>query len=111
MPRLGSFRESLALQRNAEATSTGTGRRTPAWSTYATVAAEYIQPTFRSMGESFAQDAVVAKALPMFRLRYRTDVRAKDRVLWRGQTLQIHGVVVVMKVGNRYLELVTGQQQ
>ena len=104
------MRESLALQSNTEVTSTGTGFRTAGWGTYATVAGEYLPPTMDGT-ESLAQGAVVAQLGPRFRIRYRTDVVPKHRVVWRGQTLQIHGVVPVMKVGNRFLELQTGLLQ
>lgn len=107
--RIGSMRESLQLQSNAEQTSTGTGRRTPNWTVYATVAGEYLQPA--SGSESFQQSAVVAELGPKFRIRYRTDVEPKHRLIWRGQTLQIHAVIPVMSVGNRFLELQTGLTQ
>jgi SPP1 family predicted phage head-tail adaptor len=84
--RLGSMRESLQLQSNAEQTSTG-GRRTSAWTTYATVPGEYVEPAGGT--EQFQQSAVVAELGPRFRIRYRTDVRAKHQVLWKGLTLQI----------------------
>lgn len=110
MARIGPMRESLVLQSNAETTSTGTGRRTPNWTTYATVPGEYIQPTGGT--EQLQQSAVVAELGPRFRIRYRTDVQAKHRVLWKGQTLQLLGPPIpVVKVGNRFLELQTGLMQ
>jgi SPP1 family predicted phage head-tail adaptor len=110
MSRIGNMRESLALQSNAETTSTGTGFRTAAWTTYATVAGEYQQPTSGTEGNQ--QVAVVAQLGMTFRIRYRSDVFAKHRVLWRGQTLQILAPPIpVMKVGNRFLELQCGLAQ
>ena len=107
MPRIGPMRESLTLQSNAEQTSTGTGRRTANWTTYATVPGEYLQPPGGT--EQFQQAAVVAELGPRFRIRYRTDVQAKHRVLWRGRTLQILAPPIpVMKTGNRFLELLCG---
>ncbi len=109
-PRLGAMRESLQLQSNTETTSTGTGFRTAGWTTYATVPGEYLQPG--SGTEQWQQGAVVAELGPRFRIRYRTDVRAKHRVLWRGQTLSILAPPIpVMRVGNRFLELQCGAQQ
>ena len=109
-PRIGSMREVLALQSNAEQTSTGTGRRTANWTTYATVMGEYLEP--RHGTEQFQQGAVVAELGPRFRIRYREDVFAKHRVLWRGQTLQILAPPIpVMRVGNRFLELQLGLTQ
>jgi SPP1 family predicted phage head-tail adaptor len=108
--RIGSMREVLTLQSNIEQTSSGTGRRTPNWQTYATVPAEYLQPSGGT--EQFAQTAVVAELGPRFRIRYRDDVRAKHRALWRGQTLQILAPPVpVTTVGNRFLLLQTGLTQ
>lgn len=107
--RIGPMRESLALQSNAQQTSTGTGRRTDSWSTYATVAGEYLQPSGGT--EQLQQAAVVAELGPRFRIRYRTDVVPKHRLTWRGQTLQIHAVIPDMHVGNRFLILQTGLTQ
>jgi SPP1 family predicted phage head-tail adaptor len=106
---LGQMRESLALQSNAEVTSTGTGFRTASWGTYATVAGEYLQPS--GGGENWQQAAVVAQLGPRFRIRYRIDVRPKHRLLWRGDTVEIVAVIPVMKVGNRFLELQCGVTQ
>lgn len=107
--RIGSMRESLALQSNAQTTSTGTGRRTDVWSTYATVPGEYIAPPGGT--EQQQQAAVVAELGPRFRIRYRSDVVPKHRLTWRGQTLQIHAVIPVVHVGNRFLELQCGLTQ
>lgn len=109
VPRLGAMRESLALQSNAETTSTGTGRRTATWTTYATVAGEYLRP--QDGTEQLQQAAVVAQLGPRFRIRYRTDVVPKHRLIWRGRTVEIHAVIPVMKVGNRFLEIQTGLTQ
>lgn len=107
--RIGAMRESLTLQRNDEVTSTGTGRRTADWNTYATVAGEYLPPA--GGRESFQQTAVVAELTPRFRIRYRDDVVPTHRLLWRGQTLQIHAVIPTMGVGNRFLEIHAGLTQ
>lgn len=107
--RLGAMRESLALQRNDEVTSTGTGRRTRDWETYATVAGEYLEPAGGT--EQQQRAAVVAELLPSFRIRYRIDVKPKHQLLWRGQTLQITAVIAEMKTGNRWLLLRTGLTQ
>lgn len=110
MRRIGPMRESLTLQVNTEMTSTGTGFKTANWATYATVPAEYLQPDQGT--EGWKQASVVAELGPRFSIRYREDVRAKHRVLWRGQTLQILAPPTpVMKVGNRFLELQTGLTQ
>lgn len=107
--RIGSMRESLQLQSDTVTTSTGTGYRTDGWATYATVAGEYLQPTGGS--EQWQQGAVVAQLGPAFRIRYRTDVVPKHRLLWRGQTLQIAAVIPVMHVGNRFVILQCGMTQ
>lgn len=110
MSRIGPMRETLQLQSNAEVTSSGTGRRTANWSTYATVPGEYLQPPGGT--KQFQQSAVVAEVPPTFRIRYRTDVQAKHRVIWRGQTLQILAPpILVMKTGNRFLDLHCGATQ
>jgi SPP1 family predicted phage head-tail adaptor len=103
------MRESLQLQSDTETTSTGPGYRTAGWATYATVPGEYLEPA--DGAEQWQQGAVVAHLGPRFRIRYRTDVRPKHRVLWNAQTLQIEAVVPVQHVGNRFLELRCGVTQ
>lgn len=107
--RLGKMRESLALQRNTETTSTGTGFRTASWATYATVAGEYLEPA--GGHESWQQNAVVAQLPPRFRIRYRTDVLPKHRLVWKGLTLEIAAVIPETSVGNRFLILQCGLMQ
>jgi SPP1 family predicted phage head-tail adaptor len=109
MARIGAMREALTLQSNTLQTSTGTGFSSDGWATFATVPGEYLQPD--SGRESWQQSAVVAELGPTFRIRHRTDVEPKQRVLWKGQTLQIHAVIPVMRVGQRFLLLETGLTQ
>jgi len=107
--RIGSMRETLALQSNTITTSTGTGFQSDGWSTYATVKGEHLPPA--SGRESWQQSAVVAELGPTFRIRYRTDVRPKHQILWNGVTLQIAAVIPVVNVGNRFLLLQCGRTQ
>jgi len=104
--RIGAMRESLAIQTVTETTSTGTGFRTGAASTVLTIPAEYLQPA--GGREAWEQSAVVAELGPRFRVRYRTDIEPKQKATWRGRTLQIHAVIPVMTVGNRFLILECG---
>ena len=104
--RIGSLRESLALQRDTVTTSTGTGFSTGSWTTYATVPGEYVQPA--GGRESFEGAAVTAELPITFRIRDRSDVVPKHRLIWNGQTLEIHAVIPVMTVGRRFLLLQTG---
>jgi head-tail adaptor len=107
--RIGSMRESLALQRNTVATSTGTGFSTDGWATYATVPGEYVQP---SVGREAWEGAAVTAELPTrFRIRDRSDVEPKHRLLWKGATYEIHAVIPVMTVGRRFLFLDCGVTQ
>ena len=109
-PRIGAMRESLALQSNAETTSTGTGYTSGAnWSTYATVAAEYLAPA--SGREAWEGSAVTAELGPTFRIRDRSDVVPKHRAIWNGVTLEIHAVIAQIHVGRRFLLLQTGYTQ
>lgn len=107
--RIGAMRESLTLQSNTEVTSTGTGFKTAGWAPYATVAGEYLEP--ESGREAWQQGAVVAHQGPTFRIRYRDDVVPKHRLIWKGRTLQIHAVRLVMRVGDRFLFLDCGFTQ
>lgn len=101
--RVGKMRETLALQRNTLATDTGTGFKSAGWATYATVAGEYLEPP--TGAEAWEGAAVTAELPAAFRIRYRTDVVPKDRVVWKGQTLEIRAVIPVVHVGDRFLRL------
>jgi head-tail adaptor len=103
------MRQSLTLQRNTEVTSTGTGFRSASWATYARVAGEYLEPA--GGHESWQQGAVVAQQPPRFRIRYRTDVVPKHRLVWNGQTLEIAAVITETAVGNRFTILLCGLAQ
>ena len=108
--RIGAMREVLTLQSNSQQTSTGTGRRTDSWTTYASVAAEHLEETGGT--EQFQRASVVAELGPRFRIRYRTDVVAKHRALWNGQTLQILSPPrLEIRVGRRFLILQLGLEQ
>ncbi len=109
--RIGAMRESLELQSNTETTSTGTGFRTASWAAYATVPAEKLSASSGGT-EQWQQAAVVAEDVHLFRIRYRADVRAKHRAIWRGLTLQILTIPqIVTHVGDRFLVLRCGQVQ
>lgn len=107
--RIGAMRESLALQSNTLTTSTGTGFSTAGWATYATVQGEYLQPT--GGREAFEGGAVTAELPPRFRIRYRSDVQPKHRAVWKGQTLEIHAVIPITNIGDRFLILQCGVTQ
>jgi SPP1 family predicted phage head-tail adaptor len=100
------MRESLALQSDTVTTSTGTGFSTGAWATYATVAGEYVQPA--GGREAWEGAAVTAELPTTFRIRDRADVVPKHRLIWKGQTYEIHAVIPVMTVGRRFLQLQCG---
>jgi SPP1 family predicted phage head-tail adaptor len=103
--RIGAMRERLQLQssvltKGSDGFSTTTS---DGFTTYATVAAEYIeQPTGV---EAFEAAAVTAELPIEFRIWYRPDVEPKHRARWRGKTLQIAAVIPVMNVGARFLRL------
>lgn len=104
--RIGAMRESLTLQRDLVTTSTGTGFSSVAWSTYATVPGEYVQPS--GGREAWEGSAVTAELPTTFRIRDRSDVEPKDRLLWNGLIHEIHAVIPMMTVGRRFLLLQTG---
>lgn len=103
-PRIGAMRERLTLQRNTLTESTTDGFKTNGWASYATgVEAEYLEPP--TGNEAFEAAAVTAELPIGFRMRYRSDVVPKHRVLWRGFTLQITAVIPLMHVGRRFIRL------
>lgn len=103
------MRETLHLQRNTITTSTGTGFSTDSWTEYARVAAEYLEPA--GGRESWQQSAVVAEIGPRFRIRFRTDVEPKHRFTWKGDVYEIHAVIPLHRVGQRFLLLQCGRTQ
>lgn len=102
MPDPGNFDTRVTLQQRAVAVSGSTGARIETWEDLATVWAE-ARPT--SGKDLIAAAAMQAEATVRFRIRWRADVTAAMRVLWRGVPHDILGQPVDREGGRHTLEL------
>lgn len=84
----GKMRQRVTLQRDHLTDAAGVEKRTP--ENYATpwAAVEYL-----SGSEAMRAKQVDASVNVKVTLRYRTDVKAQDRVIYRGRTMQIKVVI------------------
>ncbi len=96
----GRFRHRVELQRKTTTTDE-TGQTDLAWQTYASVWCE-IMPT--STREYLSQSGDRAEITHTIALRFRADVRPKDRVKYGSRIFDIHGVVNIDE-RNRFLNL------
>jgi SPP1 family predicted phage head-tail adaptor len=98
MIRAGTLRERVTLSRLTSAEDARWGP-TPTPSSYATVWAE-VEPVRAT--ERMQDGGIQSDISHVLRMRYRADVASKDRVTWRGRTLEVEGVI---DVGARRREL------
>lgn len=87
--RAGELRHRIQLQSATEAQDS-TGNPTKTWSTYDTVWAASLSQMSR---EFWLMQRHVATVTHVLKIRYRPTVKATDRVLFDGRTLEINGVV------------------
>lgn len=98
--RAGSLRHIVTLQKFIE-TRNNYGESEQAWSEVSVLRAN-IKPV--SGREYFAADQVNSEVTTSVVIRYRSDVSVKDRLVFKGRTLEI---VSVINVGerSRWLEI------
>lgn len=107
----GRLSERLVIQ-SATTTTDAIGGKSDAWATLATVWAEPIP--IRS-DERFQSQAIGVQSDYRFRIRVRSDVTAKQRILWTPRwlgsalTLEIHGAL--REPGRRFMVLDCGVYQ
>lgn len=89
MIRAGELRDRVTLQRWTPADDPRWGQG-GSWTEYATVWAS-VTPT--QAVERLRDQGVQSEVSHQIRLRYRPDVAAKDRVLYRGKPLDVVGVI------------------
>lgn len=82
--RAGPMRQVVDLQRNSP--TNVDHERLDNWSTYATTRAEKLEPKGDEVQSALQTDAVYKV---VFRLRYREDVKATDRLLFEGRVFDI----------------------
>ena len=90
--RAGKLRERVTIQQKT-LVSDGMGGQSETWATLATVWAA-VKPNIAGAREAMtgAAGQVQARTVYEVRIRYRDDIDAKMRVLWRGNTLEIESV-------------------
>ncbi|MEM6681808.1 MAG: phage head closure protein [Pseudomonadota bacterium] len=84
----GDLDRRITLQRKTETKNT-LGQPTEAWSTYATVWAQKMEKSVRSV---FTSDQMQANRNVIFRIRYRAGISDTDAVFFEGQRFQIRGI-------------------
>lgn len=84
----GALTRKITIQSPTE-TRNSIGEAVTTWSTFATVRAQRLDKTAR---EIFASDREQAERTTVYRLRYRSDLSAKMRVVEDGKTYDIEGI-------------------
>jgi SPP1 family predicted phage head-tail adaptor len=100
--RVGKLRHQVALQTRTETQDDDTGVITQGWADLATVWAR-VEPL--SAREFIASQATQAKVTARVTIRYRDDVVPTMRLVHRGQTYNIEGVLPDKDSGLEYLTL------
>lgn len=108
MPAVGSgqLRHRVELQSQQQTQDETTGEVTVTWVTYATVWAS-IKPM--SAREFVQSDAKQSEVRGFMELRYRDDVEADHRAVYRDKYYNIHGVMPDAESGKEHLTLMTGE--
>lgn len=88
---IGQFRHRLELQSVTE-TITTLGGVPESWETYATV---YGAVAAISGNERFATGMLGGTVVYRILIRYRDDVKIKDRIVWNGRTFDIAAILDV----------------
>lgn len=102
----GDLRHRVELQSQQQTQDATTGEITVAWVTYATVWAQIVPMSAREFIQS---DATQSEVLGRMAIRYRDDVQASHRVLYRSKVYNIFGVMPDAESGKEHLTLMTGE--
>ena len=98
----GDLDQQITLQQRVADTRDAHGQANGAWADVATV---WARADTRQGGDSFAAGQEHATMQVTFRIRYRTDVHERMRVLWRGQVHELVGRPVNVKGADVALDL------
>lgn len=101
----GRLRHRITLQEPVKSQGS-IGQTVNTWQTYAVVWAE-VNPS--SVREFVSAQAFQNEVTGRITLRYRDDVTAKHRVLYRGQIYNIEGVFTDPNSGLEYITLATSE--
>ena len=96
----GMLREPLTIQRKV-AVSDGMGGQAIQWIDLATIKAQVVPLSGREAVQAMQLQASITHRVYM---RYRADLTPADRIVMRGQPLQIRAIINV-EMRNRWLEL------
>lgn len=106
MMRAGRLRHRISLQRQQETRDPDTGAVIVAW---VEVAKPWASVEPLSAREFIASQAAQSEITARITIRYRSDVTAKDRIVHRGKTYNIEGVLPDPVSGLEYLTLPVSQ--
>lgn len=98
----GRLRHRVSLQRLQEARDQNTGAVITDWVELAKLWAEVAPLSAR---EFVASQAVQSRITARITIRYREDITAKDRIVYRGQVYNIEGVLTDPASGLEYITL------
>ncbi|MNM24928.1 Phage head-tail joining protein [compost metagenome] len=102
MMAAGRLRHRVRLQQQVIGQHAGTGAQIVGWEDLAEVWAEVVPLSVR---EFVAGQAVSSEVTTRITIRFRDDVTAKCRALYRGRVYNIHGVLADPRSGLEYLTL------
>ena len=100
----GMLREPLTIQRQVSV-SDGMGGQAIQWITLATIRAHVAPLSGREVVQAMQLQASITHRIYM---RYRADLTPADRIVMRGQPLQVRAIINV-EMRNRWLELACDQ--
>jgi SPP1 family predicted phage head-tail adaptor len=98
----GKLRHRVSLQRLTHTQNTTTGEMVATWAEVAKVQASIEPLSAREFVAASANQSAVAARIVM---RYRDDVTAKMRIVYRGKVYNIEGVLPDTKSGIEYMTL------
>ena len=102
----GKLRHRIALQKPVNIQDPESGEVTPTWEEVAIIWAEVVP---LSVKEFIAAQAGQSEVTARIKIRRRTDVTAKHRIIYRGQIYNIEGVLPDPESGIEYLTLPCSQ--
>ncbi len=102
----GKLRHRIRLQKPVRSQSPVTGAIVNSWADVATL---WANVTDVSVREFVAAQAGQSELTTRITIRYRSDVSAKHRIIFRGKIYNIHGVLADDKSGSEYLTLPCSQ--
>ena len=102
----GDLRHKVQLQENQITQDSTTGEMVPSWVTVASVWAQVVPMSGR---EFLAASAEQSEVRGRMTIRYREDVDASMRVVYRGKYYAIHAVLPDAESGKEHLTLMTGE--